>query len=179
MGERLDVMFFDDHPVPSPDVETLVSRLGTIHPDPEYYYSQCTPWGIQRDGVDNWTQYLEFALQYAAKNDRLAHGDRMDNDLVDALSKAPPLWPVHVSQAANVGAFADERGRLAIINANIGLYLGCLLTLGIRNYVIMTVVREIVWEQKPYPSYDEVLTDESTRAAGGGPQDDPPHYPLY
>src|SRR5437762_3566840 len=82
-----------------------------------------------------------------------------------------------VRQAANAAAFADERGQLAIINANIGLDLGCPLALGLRNYIVMTVVGEIAWEQKPYPSYNEVLADEIVRAAGGWPQDDPPHHP--
>jgi hypothetical protein len=178
MGERLDVRFFDDHPVPSRDVEALISRLGTIHPDLEYYYSQCTPWGIQRDGVGNWTGHLEIARRCAVKNDRLAGTDQTEKNVLDLLSQAPPLWPVHVSQAANAAAFAADQGRLAIVNANIGLDLGCPLALGLRNYIMMTVVGEIVWEEKNYPSYNEVLTDELTREAGAWPSDDPPQHPL-
>jgi hypothetical protein len=102
----------------------------------------------------------------------------VDAELLQALRSAPSLWPVYVSQKSNVAAFVDHRQRLGIIGVNIGVNLGRPLAVGLRAYVILTVVAEMVWEQENYATYDRVLDDERVRTAGEWDPSDPPRHPL-
>ena len=178
VSQELDVQFFDDHPMAAADLRSLVSLFGPIPPDLEAYYTHTTPWGDQLNGVEIWTEHLEIARACVIRNVALTQAPWTAEGVMEALEGAPPLWPVHLSQKANVGAFSNGRGRISVINANIGLYLGCPLAVGLRNYVLMAVTAEIVWEQKHFQSYNEALEDGTVRAAGGWPKLEPPRHPL-
>jgi hypothetical protein len=178
VGPDLEVTLFDDHPVSAQDVQALTNYLGVLPDELKTFYEQCTPWSAQREGPEIWREHLVLMQQCAIRNNALAHDTRSDVEVVEELRAAPALWPVHVSQRANVAAFVDQRGRLGIVHANIGVNLGRPLALGLRNYVIKTVVGEIVWEQKNYSDYESVLDDEIVVAAGEWPDVDAPEHPM-
>jgi len=177
VGKQLNVMFFDNTPLSSKDLEELKNALGKPHAEVEYFYSKCTPWGAQKDGLETWTNHVQLISQYARKK-LLAGGDLASTDIDSALAVAPPLWPINLSSNASVTAFADGQGNLVILNGNIGENLGCPLAMGLRNYIIMVVIGEIIWEGNNYQTYDAVLNDVMVRVAGRWPYDNPPSHPV-
>jgi hypothetical protein len=177
ISEQLDITFFDDTPLLSTDLEELRRSQGNSHPELEYFYSKCTPWGAQREGIEIWNGHLALMYQHTKEN-LLAHGKLSSGDIESAFAVSPSLWPINLSQNATAFAFSDSQGRLAILNGNIGQDLGCPLALGLRNFIIMTAIAEIIWEEKNYQTYDAVLHDPAVRAAGLWPHDNPPCHPL-
>jgi hypothetical protein len=176
-GARLEVTFFDDTPIRTTDFEELKRALGNPHSDLEYFYSKCTPWGSMRAGVEIWNRHLQRIHQHTRQT-LLSRGDLSSGDVESTLAVAPSLWPVNLSPNVTAVAFSDSQGRLAILNGNINSNLGRPLALGLRNFIIMTVTGEIIWEEKNYQSYAAVLNDETVRAAGLWPDDDPPCHPV-
>lgn len=177
VGKQLDVIFFDHSPMPPKDFEQLKRNLGNPHADLEYFYSKCTPWGPQRAGLEIWHDQSQRIYQQTREN-LLSRGKFASADIESALAVAPPLWPINLSPNASAVAFSDGLGRLAILNSNAGENLGCPLAMGLRNFIIMTVIGEIMWEEKNYSTYDAVLNDAMVRAAGLWPYDNPPHHPV-
>jgi hypothetical protein len=153
------------------------SALGHPNEELDYFYSKCTPWGPMRDGVEIWNNHLTL-IHHQTKKNLLAHSNLSSGDIESTLSVSPPLWPVHLSQNATAVAFSDSQGRLAILNGNIGQNLGCPLALGLRNFIIMAVIGEMIWEEKNYQTYQAVLEDEVVRTAGLWPHDNQPYHPM-
>jgi hypothetical protein len=177
-SRELDVALFDDHPMPAEDLDALEQQLGLAPRELTEFYSQSTPWGDQRPGPQIWKGHLELVRERAIANYALAQDPRPVEELRALLAAAPPLWPVYVSQKANIAAFTDQRGRVGVINVGIGANLGSPLASSVRNFVVMTVVGEAVWEEKNYRTYDEVLLDEAVGAAGAWWSTDRPEHPL-
>jgi len=177
VGKQLDVIFFDNTPMPSKNFEQLKRTLGNPHGELEYFYSRCTPWGPKRAGLEIWNSQSQLIYQQTREN-LLSRGGLASADIESALAVAPPLWPINLSPNASAIAFADGLGRLVILNGNIGENMGGPLAMGLRNFIIMTVIGEIVWEEKNYQTYDAVSGDAMVRAAGLWPYDNPPHHPV-
>lgn len=177
VGKQLDVIFFDHSPMPPKDFEQLKRSLGNPHADIGYFYSKCTPWGQQRAGLEIWHDQSQLIYQQTREN-LLSRGKLASVDIESALAVASPLWPINLSPNVSAVAFSDGLGRLAILNGNAGENLGCPLAMGLRNFIIMTVIGEVMWEEKNYSTYDAVLNDAMVRAAGLWPYDNPPHHPV-
>jgi len=177
VGVLLDLTFFDNTPMLSTDFEALKHILGNPHPELEYFYSKCTPWGALRAGVEIWDRHLQRLHQHTRQT-LSSRDDLSSGDIESALAVSPSLWPVNLSADATAVAFSDSQGRLAILNGNSGEDLGRPLALGLRNFIMMTVIGEIIWEEKNYQTYAAVLDDETVRAAGLWPDDDPPCHPV-
>jgi hypothetical protein len=176
-GKQLNVSLFDYTPIRATDLDELKRTLGNPHPELECFYSKCTPWGSMQAGIEIWNRHLQRIHQYARQT-LLSRGDLSSGDIASALAVSPSLWPVNLSPNAAAVAFSDSQGRLAILNGNIDPNLGRPLALGLRNFMIMTVIAEIVWEEKNYQSYKAVLDDETVRAAGLWPDHEAPSHPL-
>jgi hypothetical protein len=177
VGKQLEVRFFDNTPMPLKDFEQLKLAFGNPHAELECFYSKCTPWGSPKAGIEIWNQHNQLIYQHTRQK-LLSRGELASADIESALAVAPALWPINLSQNASAVAFSDSQGRLAILNGNIGENLGCPLAMGLRNFMIMTVIGEIIWEEKNYQTYADVLDDVMVRAAGLWPYDNPPCHPV-
>jgi len=175
--KQLDITFFDHSPMPPKDFAELKRTLGNPHVELEYFYLKFTPWGSQKLGLEIWNDHHQLIYQHTRER-LLSRGELASADIESALAIAPSLWPINLSANASAVAFSDSQGRLAILNGNIGENLGCPLAMGLRNYIIMTVIGEIMWEEKNYPTYNAVLSDAMVKAAGLWSYDNPPCHPV-
>lgn len=173
--EELDVRILDDVPMNVEDLGRLRHLAGSLPDDLEWLYSFATPWTLGSTGLETWREHMEIAKRYLYK----AAGSRgaPDKDeLQKRLENDPFLLPVNLSRNGTMFAFTDAQKRLAIIDGNIGPNLGRPMAIGMRNYLIMLVVADILWCDKGYQTFTESSNDPLSREAGCWPADDPPQH---
>ena len=175
--DKQDIALVDFTPLPHEDLERLKHSLGIPPEELLLFYSYVTPWWNMANGFNIWKEHMEIAynqFREAALRKREFEIEEIDQLIMNS----PVIWPVSVSKEATIVVFEDALGRLAVIEGNIGSTLGRPLALGLRNYIIMTVVADIRWDERNYESYQKVLQDPIVSKAGKWPEKNPPSHFL-
>src|ERR1017187_5229367 len=171
----LDFGLIDDVPLPVEDLDQLREHAGSLPPDLAWYYEHATPWVRMGNGLKIWREHMEIACR---RLHEVAHrrGVLDKSKFEQNIAAQPVLLPVNLSRKATALAFTDAQKRFAVIDGNIGAYLGRPIAIGLRNYLVQQVLVEIVWCDERYGTYAEAMEDPHVREAGGWPLMDPPRH---
>ena len=179
-GEKQNVRFVSDTPMPQKDFQRLKSQLGEVPSELAYYYARSTPWagGI---GIDD---YFEAANRIEAECISIFKRNRISEEEASLqIREGSTLWPVYISVKGSAAlSFSDSTGRLCVVEGAIhgGHGFGTPFSIGLRNFLVMSVIADLFWfETEDEISYKESLLHPMILSIGEWPTDESPvHYMI-
>lgn len=174
VSDRLMISLLDPDPMTTEDKEALKMLYGQPHPELKILYQYTNPWGGYSNGVLRWEQVVTRAVERTQP--LVIREESPMNGESDPLK--PALWPVSLGSEVDIGAFIDQRGRLAVVGLPVRRGLARPLALGLRNYFVGMALAEALADRRDYDRLDEALSDPDVIAAFGWPTTDPPNHPV-
>ena len=175
-SEKQSVTFISEIPMQQGDLQKLISQLGEVPDQLNYYYARSTPWPYSIEDYFEAVKRIETECISIFKK-----SGNSEEEARFRIREGKPLWPVHMPiKGSSAVAFLDSIGRLCLVEGSKygGLGFGRPVSIGLRNYFVMDVITDLFWcESEEDISFSESTLNPMILSLGEWPVDNPPsHY---